>query len=265
MINRVKKVSIEPELLESLYLGNEYSIRDIADIFSCGSSTILRRLRDCCIQRRKGRVLTDFSFNDVQLQMFEGCMLGDGHLGMQVNYCYFSNRDKHEDYLLWLQRKLGIKNISIVYPIYNFIGAKSPCGYELQTRVMPSIISEYERWYPDGKGTIDNYHCKIVPDDVDLTLIKVLFWYIGDGYYHTYDKTAYFTNCLYSDKADMLIEKLKVLTGCGRVTKHKNYVDLSGIQRYMIYFNRESTETLFKLFESLNFDVPDCYKYKFGG
>lgn len=103
-------ITIEPELLESLYLGNGYSVMQIANIFDCSEKTVYRRMDRYDIQRRE---LANVVFSDIQKQVFEGCMLGDGGLKWQGKNCYFENHDIHEDYLIWLQKQLGVCYVAV--------------------------------------------------------------------------------------------------------------------------------------------------------
>jgi len=139
--------------------------------------------------------------------------------------------------------------------------------YVLRTRVIPSIWSEHRRWYPyDIKhGTHQNRNNKVIPKDVELTLIKVLFWYIGDGTYHKEHKTARFTNSLVLEDAEMLRDKLCVVLDVNDgIVVNKRGRDSRGNQVYMICLNRVVTNKFFGMVDSLGFDIPDCYQYKFG-
>lgn len=253
---------IEPELLESLYHGNGYSHQTIADIFGCSSPTIRSRMKDYDIVSRG---VTDFTFNNRQKEIFEGCMLGDGGLVWQMANCHFRNTDIHEEYLIWLQNKLGIEHISIVSPDYVDGYAYS---HILTTRVIPSIREEHKRWYPyeTRHGTRENRHPKIIPKDIELTPIKLLFWYIGDGTYNKYNNSVSFGNHLVFDGWLHLSKKIcKVLDVDDGVSIVKHSKDDNGIQRYNFRLGIVATSKFFKLVDDLGFDIPNCYQYKFGG
>lgn len=261
---RIDKIVIEPELLESLYWGNGYPLFQIGNIFGCCDWTILRRLKEYNIPVRDHK-LSDFVFNARQKQIFEGCMLGDSSLTWSVNNCYFVNADKHKDYIIWLQNQLGLKDISGISPVYYFKGAGAPCAYQLRTKVIPSISDEYKRWYPNGKGIMSSRQYKVIPEDIDLTLTKVLFWYIGDGCYVKNEDIAVFTNCLSLKDAEMLKDKLCVLFNVDTgVTINKHGKNSKGSQVYRIRLNKLVTSKFFNLVVSLGFDIPECYQYKFG-
>lgn len=261
---RHKQVVIEPDLLWGLYWGNGYTKQQIANIFGTDRGTIKRRMIEYDIPRRSvGKIVTDFTFNDRQKQIFEGCMLGDGSLRWAGNNCYFSNGDTHDEYLLWLQKQLGIEQISSVKPHYIDSYAYD---YRLETRVIPSIREQHIRWYPNGKGTRSNYHRKIIPKDIELTPTKLLFWYIGDGNYDKRDCVIRFTNVLIFDDWMMLSKKIcKVIDVDDGISICKQCKDKNDMQRYLLRLNRIVTNKFFDMVDSLDFDIPECYQYKFGG
>jgi len=263
ILNRVNSVYIEPDLLCSLYWGNCYTRQQIGNIFGCSDVTIGNRLKKYGISCRIGGcIVTDFTFNDIQKEIFEGCMLGDGSLMWATNYCYFTNGDIHEEYLFWLQKQLGVEDISKVEPVYTDGFAYH---YRLRTGVIPSIRDEYKRWYPNGKGTRSNYNHKIVPKDIEMTPIELLFWYIGDGSYSKRDKTTYFGNCLVYDDWLPLLKKIsKVLGVDSGIYIWKSRKDNDGIQNYNLHLNNVVTNKFFDMVDSLDFDIPKCYHYKFG-
>jgi hypothetical protein len=258
------KIVIEPELLESLYWGNCYTLFQIGNIFGCGASCVKSMMIKYDIPRRRtGYQVTDFIFDDRQKEIFEGCMLGDGGLLWQTNYSYFSNTDVHEEYLVWLQKQLGVEEISSVKPVYR---EGFDCEYYLVTRVIPSLKDEYKRWYPDGAGTQNDIHRKIIPKDIVLTLTKVLFWYIGDGDYLKRDSCMNFNNYLSWEDAEMLKGKLCILLNVNNgitVNKH-GHRDSKGNQIYRLRLNKVVSDKFFKLIDDLDFDIPECYLYKFG-
>lgn len=256
-------IIIEPELLGSLYWGNGYAILHISSIFGCSGETIRNKMKKYGVPRRSASgELTDFTFNAKQKEIFEGLMLGDGSLRWGTNNCNFSNTDIHKAYLIWLQKHLGIKDISRIIPMYKdgFVHE-----HQLYTRVIPSIRDEYKSWYPDGAGTNENKHYKIFPKDIEITPIKMLFWYIGDGTYHKRNKTATFTNCLVFDDWLSLSKKIcKVLNIDDGPSIRKDCKDKNGAQKYKFCLNTTVTRKFFGMVDSLGFDIPECYQYKFG-
>ena len=265
ILNRVAGIKIEPELLWSLYWGNDYTLQEIGNIFGCSIMPIRWRMIEYDIPRRsRSCIVTDFTFNDRQKEIFEGCMLGDGALEWSANNCYFRNDDIHEEYLCWLQKQFGIEHISSVKPVYRDGYAYD---YSLRTRVIPSIREEHKRWYPYEMrhGTHQNMQHKMTPKDIELTPIKILFWYIGDGCYDNDGKTAMFTNYFDFDTWEMLSKKMcKVLDIDRGFFINKCGKDNKGKQKYLLRLNKSTTRKFFDIVDSLGFDIPDCYQYKFG-
>ena len=256
-------IDIEPELLWGLYWGNGYEVTQIANIFGCSEGTVWRRMKEYGYPCRS---VSGFTFNDRQKEIFEGCMLGDGSLQWVTNHCRFSNYDIHKEYLVWLQKQLGVAGFSHISPLYYFIGAGAPYEYRLETRVIPSISQDYKKWYPYGAGTRKDPHHKIIPKDIELTPIKTLFWYIGDGTYLKEYGDARFTNSLVLEDAEMLKGKLDTLLNVDKgITLNKYGKNSKGNQIYLIRLNKGVTGKFFGMVDSLDFNIPKCYQYKFGG
>lgn len=263
VVNMSNKIVIEPELLWSLYWGNRYDTYAISSILDCSQSTIAYKMKQYGVPRRRfyGLDRSDFCFSERQKQIFEGCMLGDGGLRLDCGKGVkgiFRNADIHKEYLVWLQKYLGIKDISKI--------DYGDSIYILRTRATFLFRDEYVRWYPDGAGTNKDRHYKIPPADVSLGLVTVLFWYLGDGTYVKRDDVAMFTSYfdleVYRVFSKQLMRLFDVVSG---VTIIKHCKDSNGIQRYCLRFNKVVTNKFFDMVDSLDFDVPECYQYKFGG
>jgi len=112
-------------------------------------------------------------FND----FIDGCLLGDGCV-QNSRFSYGSTSRGHAEALLEeIRRITGIeRQISTKKPRTSFIK-----GRKIKTNDVHSLCwknkmlwaSTRERWYPDG--------FKRVPDDVSMSSVACLFWYLGDG------------------------------------------------------------------------------------
>jgi len=255
------KIEVEPEILWDLHWGNDYTLQEIGNIFGCGGMTIQRRMKKYDIPRHViGHRITDFTFNDGQKEIFEGCMLGDGGLALGLINCCFANTDKHKEYLLWLQKQLGVEDISKI--------RHDNMKYILRTRSILFLREEHKRWYPyeTRKGTDQNRHYKIIPEDIELTLTKVLFWYIGDGTYSKRNRIICFTNGLDFDEWSALSKKMgRLLDVNNGISINKQSKNKNGIQKYKLRLNKSVTHRFFDMIDGLDFDIPECYQYKFGG
>ena len=257
------KIEAEPEILWSLHWGNDYTLQELGNIFSCGGMTIQRRMKKYDIPRHViGYRITDLTLNDRQKEIFEGCMLGDGGLALGLVNCCFSNTDKHKEYLLWLQKQLGVEDISKIW------SDKTHMKYTLRTRSIPFLREEHKRWYPyeTRKGTDQNRHYKIIPENIELTLTKMLFWYIGDGTYNKKTRVICFTNALDFDEWLVLSKKMgRLLDVNNGISINKQNKNKNGIQKYRLRLNKTTTIKFLDIIDSLEFNIPECYQYKFGG
>jgi len=93
----------------------------------------------------------------------------------------------------------------------------------------------------------------------------MLFWYIGDGCYAKRDGVASFGNSLvYDDWLPLLKKVCKVLNVNDGITIQKHGKNDNGIQIYVLSLNKIGTSKFFDMVDSLGFDIPKCYQYKFG-
>lgn len=105
-------------------------------------------------------------------EILDGLLLGDGCLIKRNLNARYSHSCKHKEYLEWLQRYFEDNGISVTPKIYQKNEGRG-IYYQIQSRVNPILTTQYERWYLNKKKT--------VPQDIELTPLSVLHWYIGDG------------------------------------------------------------------------------------
>ncbi len=105
-------------------------------------------------------------------EIFEGLMLGDGHLSKRAVSANYAHSCKHRDYLEWLQKCLVQQQISVNPKIYKKDEGRG-IYYQMYSCVDSFLTEQHKRWYSGKK--------KIVPIDIKLTPENVLHWYIGDG------------------------------------------------------------------------------------
>ncbi len=146
-------------------------------------------------------------------EIIDGEVLGDGCIFKKKSTnrdCYeysFIAGSIHEEYAQYLHDKIAIKlksraRISTVPPKYreNFGWSKKFYSVRFSSVVFKEF---YERWYPNGsiKHTI--------PDDINLTPVICLHWYLGDGSLDSRCKAHMFDLSLHTEnfKKDS-IEKL---------------------------------------------------------
>jgi hypothetical protein len=110
---------------------------------------------------------------------------------------------------------------------------------------------------------------KTIPDDIEITPIFVVNWYLGDGTlsgvgknknrsykYRSYKSITLATNCFTREKVESLVEKMKKAIG------------LKGPRVYLTKLNQveiriSKKEDVKAFFEYLPPCVLDCFSYKF--
>lgn len=124
------------------------------------------------------------NLSDEFMQHFTGFMLGDGYLSNR-------NKSKHSSQFLItnvnpsyiisvskLLEKEGIDHTIKIKTIQGgFSGSRKSSG--VFTKFYKTFMDLEGRWYETRD---DGTHFKIVPNDLKLTPISLLQWYLGDGY-----------------------------------------------------------------------------------
>lgn len=120
------------------------------------------------------------NFTDLQRSILDGCLLGDGSLiinknGKNAHFQYLSSVKEHVE-VVWQHFKI-LCNESFQEEVkrreyYDKRTNKTYVQYYFITKSLDIFTKEYYRWYQLNK---------IVPDDVILDNISILFWYLGDG------------------------------------------------------------------------------------
>lgn len=141
-------------------------------------------------------------------------MLGDGCLRVWNNRpnlnaaYYFSQVDKHEEYVKW--QKSVIENITSTtlrhYPAEERNGINRQGHFKLESKPHPFLQTLRERWYHDGRKTVSSHDLKLM----DWQMIAL--WYMDDGYilnsenkYH--DGDVYLCTDCFSEAEVILLQK----------------------------------------------------------
>jgi predicted kinase len=123
---------------------------------------------------------TPAEFTTTQRQVFDGSMLGDGHLygvpsrGRSSSY-RVARCEADAEYLQWQYDlfsdfcRSGVRHT----PIPDKRTGKTYYRADFSTVCMDLFTRERRRWYPDGK--------KVVPRDVSLTPLSIAVWFCDDG------------------------------------------------------------------------------------
>jgi hypothetical protein len=192
----------------------------------------------------------------------DGLMLGDGGINFKKSKEFQGSR-----YALgsssreWA--KYGMSGLSVYSPddpgSYQKIDKKhpNPIWYS-KTKTHPDIVKQAKRWY-SGKN-----ESKVVPEDVRITPMSVMLWYLGDGSLTKIKKNnAYFVRfatCSFSEYEidGILVPKLnKYGIECGRDRWKNDIVIYGGSIRN--FFNFIGWKSPFPDYDH-KFDVPEWLK-----
>jgi hypothetical protein len=232
-----KKIDLDREELYQKYKIEHLSQRKLAEYYGCSIDAIVRNLRDYEIESNTN---SDYCVNQVhltarQLEVLDGAMLGDGCLlkhknGINPQLSYMSKSEQHvrfvgkffEEYYSRSGIRENTRFDSRTNKIYKRFGFKTLCDC--------GFVDEYERWYVNGK--------KHIPEDLVLTPLMCLIWYIGDGCLCNNQKTQYIilsTNCFdKSEQERILIPQLSQFDA----KLIKAAIGSDGNQQYQIYIPR---------------------------
>lgn len=105
-------------------------------------------------------------------EILDGLLLGDGCLIKRNVNARYTHSCKHRDYLEWLQQCFIDNGIFVTPKIYQKNEGRG-IYYQMNSRINPFLTEQHQRWYLNKKKT--------VPQDIELTPLVALHWYIGDG------------------------------------------------------------------------------------
>ena len=142
----------------------------------------------------------------LQIEVINGAMLGDGCLykhknGINAQFIYGSKSKQHTefvcDYFKDYWSGEGLKYCSYLDKRTN----KEYSRYVVKTYTNPTFTTIYKHWY-DTQGV------KHLPDDLVLTPLTCLIWYIGDGGVCQSNRSEYIklsTHCFNKDEQEKVL------------------------------------------------------------
>lgn len=138
------------------------------------------RDKSSSVQRAMSALDIDSSFMDENtIEVIDGLMLGDGHINFKRNRSFQSSRVViGTSSRQWAEFALqGLSKYNPSDPKdYQKIDKRHPNQiWESKTKTHPDIVSQAKRWYTGPNES------KKVPEDVRITPISVMLWYLGDG------------------------------------------------------------------------------------
>ncbi|MDI6807046.1 MAG: helix-turn-helix domain-containing protein [Candidatus Aenigmarchaeota archaeon] len=192
------------------------------------------------------------------LELINGTVLGDASIRVDKNkYCYYSLNAKDKNFLKWIKRLFENFNIPTYITLNNATSKVFALGFYINARQKIKLLSLRRRWYKKENGKTQ----KIVPKDLELTPMTLLFWFLGDGTLirrkndpNRVPFVVLATNTFSKEDIDSLIQKLKELGLSFYPVKYK-----SGFTRkdcgYCLYSNTQDG-TLFRFFKLIGFECP---------
>lgn len=115
---------------------------------------------------------------DIQIQVLNGALLGDGSLilhknGKNAQLSYTSKSKQHVEFVMNYFKKYWSSE-GLYYSQYlDSRTNKYYSSYRIRTFTNECFTDLYYNWYKDG--------IKIIPNNLTLTPLTCLIWYIGDG------------------------------------------------------------------------------------
>lgn len=190
----------------------------------------------------QAQLTEEIIFTKTQKEVLYGALLGDGSLvkhknGINAQFVYLSKSRQHVDFVAEYFKEYwsgeGIQDTS-------YIDSRTDKEYfrsQMRTYTNSGFTKEYYHWYVDGK--------KHLPEDLILTPLTCLIWYIGDGGICHGSRTESIklsTQCFSKEEQEkILIPQLKNF----EATLMKADLNKEGEQQYFIYIpHRKEKEFL---------------------
>jgi DNA-binding XRE family transcriptional regulator len=147
--------------------------------------------------------------------IINGTLLGDASVRIDKSkYYYYSLNAKDKNFLCWVKTLLERFNIPTYITVNNIVSKVFTLGFYINARKSQELLKLRSKWYKQENGKT----AKIIPFDLKITPITVLFWYLGDGSLirrkNDSNRVPFIvlaTNTFSKDDVDFLIEKLKEL------------------------------------------------------
>ncbi|MBI4010301.1 MAG: helix-turn-helix domain-containing protein [Candidatus Aenigmarchaeota archaeon] len=189
-------------------------------------------------------------------EIIEGGLLGDGSIRSQDGkYFTFQIVGKDVEFLKWVAKYFNMSGINCWISRNNtdlFM-----LGFYINTCPYPKFLSLRKEWYTRISGKT----VKILPSNLEITPIKLLFWYLGDGCLvrrkNDGNRVPFIvlaTNCFSKENIDILIGKLKELGLNFYPVEYKS--GFTGKKcGYCLYSNTQDG-TPFRFFKFIGLDCP---------
>jgi len=126
----------------------------------------------------------ELNLSDEFMEHLVGMLLGDGYFSNRnksKHSCQFIMTNVNPSYIYELSKLLTYENIDHTVKIKDKAGGfpGSRKSSSLYTKFYKTFAELESKWYEQRS---DGTHFKVIPNDLKLTPISLLQWYIGDGY-----------------------------------------------------------------------------------
>lgn len=177
----MRKITIPYNVLYELYVVQNMSQQNVANVLGCCVDVVARQLKEYNIP---SHVPEDWLQNEEiilsgqQIDVLYGALLGDGCLwksarGLNAQFSYTSKSQQHVQFVYNILGDDIPKQSIQYYEYFDKRTDKTYCRYSFRTEHNPSFEKERLKWYLNGQ--------KIVPKTLILNPLICLIWYIGDG------------------------------------------------------------------------------------
>lgn len=175
-----------------------------------------------------------FNFNNVQMQVIVGGLLGDSSLRNQYGtpILVFSHSLKQEEYAKYKSKLLG-KDFMIGEFYSEYLDERTNNTYKklnLYSVATPSLNKLYELFYV-------NKVKRVLRETLDmLDPLGLAIWYMDDGYINANGACSLSTNCFTEEEKDLTIDyfKSKYSITC---TKHSSGILYMTVKSSVIFIN----------------------------
>lgn len=198
------------------------------------------------------------------LEFLVGNLLGDGHLAIQSKVsAWYSNGSKFKSFSEWLSDRFssyGMEQLGKIckcsdkVPGYN----KKHTYFNYASKHYIELKEIHKKWYRKARED-ERYKTgrqrkwiKILPEDLKLTPLVCLMWYLGDGHLNKVGK--YILMCTNGFEKEEVARLAAMLNGLGFTGWRQNCNN-------SIYIPTKSTK------DFLNYIGPcpiECYNYRWG-
>lgn len=192
---------------------------------------------------------------ETMIEAVDGFILGDG--GLEPNPSNSAARVKcgveYEEFCAYMMRFFSPYGSS--WARLNDASMSQGFRWEGRSLHHPDLYAQYLRWYPK----VDGRHDKQPPDDVRITPLSVMIWYLGDGSMIMDEKKNSImlrisTDSFRPERVEFLVSKLQEKgIACHRNGDNRIMVDAKGIPAFFDFIGHVSPVSCYKY----KFDIPE--------